>query len=132
TEARATTAPARGPRRSSPCRRPRPRPRPPPNLGADMARGLLYALAGAAIGAVAARAAYAAFTHTRGSTHTRGEADPAGRWTRKNHRGEIITLLEGPAFVAGASAAAARTPGLPARTRAAARLAGAGSGALRA
>ncbi|MEV4836600.1 hypothetical protein AB0K05_18895 [Nonomuraea sp. NPDC049486] len=90
-----------------------------------MARGLLYALAGAAIGAAAARAAYAALTRTQG-----GGGDPASRWTRKNHRGEPITLLEGPAFVAGASAAAALAPGLPARARAAALLAGAGSGAL--
>ncbi|NRQ40014.1 hypothetical protein HII36_50555 [Nonomuraea sp. NN258] len=86
-----------------------------------MARGLLYALAGAAVGAVAARAAYAAFVR---------RPDPGERWTRKNHRGEPITLLEGPAFVAGASAAAALTPGLPARVRLAALLAGAGSGAL--
>ncbi|HLU72942.1 MAG TPA: hypothetical protein VKZ82_12205, partial [Nonomuraea sp.] len=88
-----------------------------------MARGLLYALAGAAIGAVAARAAYTALTRTQGT-------DTGSRWTRKNHRGEPITLLEGPAFVAGAGAAAALTPGLPGRVRTAALLAGAGSGAL--
>ncbi|MFI7702803.1 hypothetical protein [Nonomuraea sp. NPDC049480] len=87
------------------------------------ARGLLYALAGAAIGAAAARAAYAAFTRNR-------PADLSGRWTRKNHRGEPITLLEGPAFVAGSGAAAALTPGLPGRLRAAALVAGVGSGAL--
>ncbi|NUP02240.1 MAG: hypothetical protein HOV97_31440 [Nonomuraea sp.] len=88
-----------------------------------MARGLLYALAGAAIGAAAARAAYSAFTRNR-------PADLGGRWTRKNHRGEPITLLEGPAFVAGSGAAAALTPGLAPRTRMAALLAGVGSGAL--
>ncbi|MEU8325691.1 hypothetical protein AB0C33_45620 [Nonomuraea sp. NPDC048881] len=88
-----------------------------------MARGLLYALAGAAIGAAAARAAYSAFTRNR-------PADLGGRWTRKNHRGEPITLLEGPAFVAGSGAAAALTPGLAPRTRLAAVLAGVGSGAL--
>ncbi|MFI6927595.1 hypothetical protein ACIBIZ_47220 [Nonomuraea spiralis] len=88
-----------------------------------MARGLLYALAGAAIGAAAARAAYSAFTRNR-------PADLGGRWTRKNHRGEPITLLEGPAFVAGAGAAAALTPGLTPRTRLAAALAGVGTGAL--
>ncbi|MEV4807981.1 hypothetical protein AB0K18_49015 [Nonomuraea sp. NPDC049421] len=87
------------------------------------ARGLLYALAGATIGAVAARVAYSAFTRNK-------PADLSGRWTRKNHRGEPITLLEGPAFVAGAGAAAALTPGLTPRVRAAALLAGAGSGAL--
>ncbi|MEO3792070.1 hypothetical protein ABGB14_17815 [Nonomuraea sp. B10E15] len=92
-------------------------------MPASRARGLLYALAGAAIGAVAARAAYTAFTRNR-------PAELSGRWTRKNHRGEPITLLEGPAFVAGASAAAALAPGIPGRVRAAALLAGAGSGAL--
>ncbi|TDC96530.1 hypothetical protein E1292_38290 [Nonomuraea deserti] len=92
-------------------------------MPASRARSMLYALAGAAIGAVAARAAYAAFTRNR-------PAELSGRWTRKNHRGEPITLLEGPAFVAGAGAAAALTPGIPGRVRAAALLAGAGSGAL--
>jgi UDP-GlcNAc:undecaprenyl-phosphate/decaprenyl-phosphate GlcNAc-1-phosphate transferase len=92
-------------------------------MPASRARGLLYALAGAAIGAAAARAAYAAFTRNR-------PADLSGRWTRKNHRGEPITLLEGPAFVAGAGAAAALTPGLSGRLRLAALVAGAGSGAL--
>lgn len=86
-----------------------------------MARGLLYALAGAALGAAAARAAYLAFTR---------EKDTGSRWARKNHRGEPITLLEGPAFVAGSGVAAALTPGLPPRVRLAALLAGAGSGAL--
>ncbi|MGW4793455.1 hypothetical protein ACWEPC_13735, partial [Nonomuraea sp. NPDC004297] len=62
-------------------------------MPASQARGLLFAVAGAAIGAVAARAAYAAFTRGR-------PADLSGRWTRKNHRGEPITLLEGPAFAA--------------------------------
>ena len=88
-----------------------------------MARSLLYALGGAALGAAAARAAYTALTRPR-------EDATAGRWTRKNHRGEPITLLEGPAFVAGAGAAAALAPGLPPRVRLAAMLAGAGSGAL--
>ncbi|MBB5784005.1 hypothetical protein [Nonomuraea jabiensis] len=92
-------------------------------MPAARAHGLLYALAGAAIGAAAARVAYAAFTRNR-------PADLSGRWTRKNHRGEPITLLEGPAFVAGASTAAALTPGLPGRLRLAALVAGAGSGAL--
>ncbi|MFI9843689.1 hypothetical protein ACIHFD_42085 [Nonomuraea sp. NPDC051941] len=92
-------------------------------MPATQARGLLYALAGAAIGAAAARVAYAAFTRNK-------PVDLSGRWTRKNHRGEPITLLEGPAFVAGASTAAALAPGLPGRLRLAALVAGAGSGAL--
>lgn len=86
-------------------------------------RALLGALAGAFLGAAAARAAYALF----------GRRPPVGdaeAWRRTNHRGEPITLLEGPAFVAGAAAATAVVPGLPARVRAAAVLAGAGSGFL--
>ncbi|GGS57392.1 hypothetical protein GCM10010156_15120 [Planobispora rosea] len=86
-------------------------------------RALLGALAGAALGAVAARAAYAAFTR-------RPPVGDAETWNRTNHRGEPITLLEGPALVAGAAAAAAAAPGLPAGTRAAALLAVAGSGVL--
>ncbi|GHH71576.1 hypothetical protein GCM10017673_25320 [Streptosporangium violaceochromogenes] len=86
-------------------------------------RALLGALAGALAGAAAARAAYALF----------GRRPPVGdaeTWARTNHRGEPITLLEGPAFVAGAAAAVAVAPGLPTRVRAAAVLAGAGSGLL--
>ncbi|WP_248965571.1 hypothetical protein [Sphaerisporangium perillae] len=86
-------------------------------------RTWLGALAGAALGAVAARAAYAAFTR-------RPPIGEEKTWTRTNHRGEPITLLEGPAFVAGAGAAAALAPGLSGRVRAAAVLAGVGSGAL--
>ncbi|MEU7857401.1 hypothetical protein [Nonomuraea sp. NPDC049141] len=92
-----------------------------------MARGLRYALVGAAIGAVAARAAYTAFTRLAPRA---GEEKESGRWTRTNHRGEPITLLEGPAFVAGSGVAAALAPGLPPRVRLAALLAGVGSGAL--
>ncbi|GIH42249.1 hypothetical protein Mco01_52490 [Microbispora corallina] len=85
------------------------------------------ALIGAALGAVAARAAYAAFRRRPplGDEKTADEY-----WTRVNHRGEPVTLLEGPAFVAGTAAAVALTPGLPLRARAAALLAGAGSGVL--
>ncbi|MFS1302973.1 hypothetical protein [Streptosporangium longisporum] len=86
-------------------------------------RALAGALAGAALGAVAARAAYAAFTR-------RPPVGDAETWARTNHRGEPITLLEGPAFVAGAGAAVAVIPGLPARVRAAAVLAAAGAGGL--
>ncbi|MCG5215082.1 hypothetical protein [Streptosporangium sp. KLBMP 9127] len=88
-----------------------------------MARALIAALAGAALGAVAARAAYTAFRR-------RPPLGDEKTWTRTNHRGEPITLLEGPAFVAGAGVAAALTPGLPGRVKAAALLAGVGSGAL--
>lgn len=54
----------------------------------------------------------------------------AQRWTRTNHRGEPISLLEGPAYVAGAAAGAALAPGLPPRLRVAALLAGTAAGAL--
>jgi UDP-N-acetylmuramyl pentapeptide phosphotransferase/UDP-N-acetylglucosamine-1-phosphate transferase len=53
-----------------------------------------------------------------------------GRWDRTNHRGEPISLVEGPAFVAGAVAGLALTPGTPARLRVAAILATATAGAL--
>ncbi|MEU4534912.1 hypothetical protein AB0G15_08600 [Streptosporangium sp. NPDC023825] len=86
-------------------------------------RALAGALAGAFLGAVAARAAYAAFTR-------RPPVGDAETWTRTNHRGEPITLLEGPAFVAGAGAAAAVIPGLPGGVRVAALLAVAGGGGL--
>ncbi|SDR26347.1 hypothetical protein [Thermostaphylospora chromogena] len=84
---------------------------------------VLAAAAAGALAAVAARVAYAAFRR-------RPPVGDEKTWTRENHRGEPITLLEGPALVAGASAAAALAPGLPARLRAAAVLAGAASGAL--
>nr|BFE80397.1 hypothetical protein GCM10020093_029980 [Planobispora longispora] len=73
-------------------------------------RALLSALAGAALGAVAARAAYAAFTR-------RPPVGDAETWSRTNHRGEPITLIEGPALVAGAAAAVAAAPGPPGRAR---------------
>ncbi|HEY3685464.1 MAG TPA: hypothetical protein VGL93_20715 [Streptosporangiaceae bacterium] len=73
-----------------------------------------------ALGAVAARAAYAALT--------RRPPGGAATWTRTNHRGEPLTLLEGPAVAGAASLACAAV--LPGRLRAAALLAGAGSGAL--
>ncbi|GIH28315.1 hypothetical protein Aph01nite_66250 [Acrocarpospora phusangensis] len=81
------------------------------------------ALSGAVIGAVAARAAYSAFRR-------RPPVGEEKTWTRTNHRGESVTLLEGPAYVAATGAAAALTPGLPWRLRAAAVLAGVGSGVL--
>ncbi|KQX66819.1 hypothetical protein [Angustibacter sp. Root456] len=52
------------------------------------------------------------------------------RWTRTNHRGEPISLLEGPAYVAGAVTGVALAPGVPGRLRAAAVLAGTAAGAL--
>jgi UDP-GlcNAc:undecaprenyl-phosphate/decaprenyl-phosphate GlcNAc-1-phosphate transferase len=72
-----------------------------------------------ALTAVAARAAYAALTRR----------PPGGRetWTRTNHRGEAVTLLEGPAAAAAAAAVSLVVPGMPARRRAALAVAGAGA-----
>jgi hypothetical protein len=74
------------------------------------------------LAAAAARAAYAALN----------QRPPGGReaWARTNHRGEPVTLLEGPAAAAGAAAASLIAPGLPPRTRVALALAGAGAGAF--
>jgi hypothetical protein len=82
---------------------------------------------GGALGAVAARAAYAALTRRPPGMNG---LDGRQVWGRTNHRGEPVTLLEGPAFVAGAAAAGLLTPGTPGRMRAAALLAAAGSGVL--
>jgi UDP-GlcNAc:undecaprenyl-phosphate/decaprenyl-phosphate GlcNAc-1-phosphate transferase len=51
-------------------------------------------------------------------------------WIRTNHRGEQVSLLEGPALAAAAAAAALVLPGLDYRDRMAAALAGAGAGAV--
>jgi UDP-N-acetylmuramyl pentapeptide phosphotransferase/UDP-N-acetylglucosamine-1-phosphate transferase len=86
-------------------------------LGTGLTSGLT-----AGLSAVAARSAYAAFN-----------ARPPGgrqRWARTNHRGEPVTLLEGPAVAAAAAAVALVAPGLPARTRAALAVAGTGAAAF--
>ena len=77
---------------------------------------------GAVFAATAARAAYAAF----------GRTPPGGRdtWTRTNHRGDQLTLLEGPAVALGAAAAAAVAPGLAVRPRLALVTAGLGAAAF--
>jgi hypothetical protein len=76
----------------------------------------------AVLAAAAARLSYAAL-----------QARPPGgdgTWSRTNHRGEPVTLLEGPAVAAGAVAGAILTPGLGWRGRAAMTVAGAGAAAL--
>jgi len=80
------------------------------------------ALATAVVAAAAARAAYAALS--------RRPPGDAGTWARTNHRGEPVTLLEGPAVTAAAMAASALGPGLAPRLRAALLVAGAGGGAM--
>jgi UDP-N-acetylmuramyl pentapeptide phosphotransferase/UDP-N-acetylglucosamine-1-phosphate transferase len=52
------------------------------------------------------------------------------RWRRVNHRGEPVTLLEGPALVAGTAAALALAPGLTPGQRVGGLTAVAGAGAL--
>ena len=85
------------------------------------ARGKLAAIAGAGLAAAAARAGYAGLTRRPPG----GEA----AWTRTNHRGEPVTLLEGPAVATAAVLAAMIGPGLAPRTRAALVAAGIGAGA---
>jgi hypothetical protein len=76
-------------------------------------------------GAVAAGATAAAFQALL-------SAPPGGpaRWARTNHRGEAVTLLEGPAYAVGAIAGVLLGSGVDARTRAAATLATAGAAGL--
>ena len=86
------------------------------------ARRAAASLLGPALAAGAARGAYALL-----------QARPPGgtaTWTRTNHRGEPVTLLEGPAAAAGAALAAALAPGLTGRARAALVAAAAGAGAF--
>jgi hypothetical protein len=74
------------------------------------------------LAAITARAAYAALN----------QRPPGGpqTWARTNHRGEPVTLLEGPAAAAAAVAVTLLAPGLPARGRAAIAVAGAGAAAF--
>ena len=74
------------------------------------------------LAASGARLAHAALTRMQ----------PGGEktWTRTNHRGEPVTLLEGPAVTIAAAAAALAVPGLDAGQRLALGVAGAGSGAF--
>ena len=86
-----------------------------------MRRALAAGLAGLA-GAAAARAAYAALTRY----------PPGGEktWTRTNHRGEPVTLLEGPAAALGAVATQLLYPERTVAPRQSLTLALAGAGAL--
>jgi UDP-GlcNAc:undecaprenyl-phosphate/decaprenyl-phosphate GlcNAc-1-phosphate transferase len=86
------------------------------------ARGLAAAAAAGATAAGAARLAYAALNQRPpGGTKT---------WSRTNHRGEPVTLLEGPALTAGAIVGVLAQAGLGSGSaRSAAAMAVAGTGA---
>ena len=87
--------------------------------GGERDGGELDSATTGALAAGAARAIYAALN----------SRPPGSRavWTRTNHRGEQVTLLEGPAVAAGAVTAAALASALPARGRGALAAAGAGA-----
>ena len=75
-----------------------------------------------AAAAAAARLAYRALVRAQpGGAHT---------WHRTNHRGEPVTLLEGPAVTLAAAAAALAVPGIGRPERLALAVAGAGGGAF--
>jgi len=76
----------------------------------------------AAVAAAAARLSYAGLR--------RRPPGGAATWSRTNHRGEPVTLLEGPAAAIGAAAGALLAPGLAGRERAALILAGAAAAAF--
>jgi UDP-GlcNAc:undecaprenyl-phosphate/decaprenyl-phosphate GlcNAc-1-phosphate transferase len=76
----------------------------------------------AALAAGLARAAYTILS--------RRPPGGAGTWTRTNHRGEPVTLVEGPALALAAIAAPALDRGLAPRLRAALAVAGSGAAAF--
>jgi UDP-GlcNAc:undecaprenyl-phosphate/decaprenyl-phosphate GlcNAc-1-phosphate transferase len=80
------------------------------------------ALGSAALSSTAARAAYTLLS--------RKPPGRPGTWTRTNHRGEEVTLVEGPAVAVAAATVAAVAPGLHGRARAALAVAGAGAAAF--
>jgi UDP-GlcNAc:undecaprenyl-phosphate GlcNAc-1-phosphate transferase len=85
-------------------------------------RSAAAAVTSAAVAAAVARAAFAALS--------RRPPGGAATWTRTNHRGEPVTLLEGPALAIAAVAAPALGGGVPARLRAALAVAGLGAAAF--
>jgi len=96
---------------------------PGPAAGASKAAGAgTAAVLAAGAAACVARAAYAALR--------RKPPGGAGTWTRTNHRGEQLTLLEGPALTVAGVAVSAIGPGLPPQARAALAVAGAGAAAF--
>jgi UDP-N-acetylmuramyl pentapeptide phosphotransferase/UDP-N-acetylglucosamine-1-phosphate transferase len=75
----------------------------------------------AGVAAVLSRAALRRWRRPQGGW---GTSSAPGRWDRTNHRGEPVSLLEGPAFVVGALAGVALAPGASPRVRSAAMVAG--------
>lgn len=84
---------------------------------------------GAVLRAAVAGAAAAAASAAAWSARERppGGATP---WTRTNHRGDDVTMWEGPSWAVGAVAGALAAPGLPPRVRAGAAVATAGAAAF--
>jgi UDP-N-acetylmuramyl pentapeptide phosphotransferase/UDP-N-acetylglucosamine-1-phosphate transferase len=74
-------------------------------------------------------AAAAAAAATAGARTRLGAQPPGGpqRWTRTNHRGEPVSMLEGPAVAAGVVAGALLSGGRPQHVAAVAAAAGAGA-----
>jgi UDP-GlcNAc:undecaprenyl-phosphate/decaprenyl-phosphate GlcNAc-1-phosphate transferase len=87
--------------------------------GRSLTRPAATALVTGTLAAGLARAGYAALRRR----------PPGGEstWTRTNHRGEQVTLAEGPALALAAIAAPALGAGMPPRLRAALAVAGAGA-----
>ena len=86
----------------------------------------------AAASAVAALTAAAAAGTARAAYAALSRRPPGGAaiWTRTNHRGDQLTLLEGPALAAGSVAVSVLGPGLPPQVRAALAVAGTGAAAF--
>jgi UDP-GlcNAc:undecaprenyl-phosphate/decaprenyl-phosphate GlcNAc-1-phosphate transferase len=90
------------------------------------ARSLCAAAAAATAARLGLRAARGL---ARSAAGTGGVLDEE-RWSRTNHRGEPVTLLEGPVFAAAAAAGVLAAPALPGRVRTAGALAALGAGAF--
>jgi UDP-N-acetylmuramyl pentapeptide phosphotransferase/UDP-N-acetylglucosamine-1-phosphate transferase len=83
--------------------------------------------------AAAAGAARLGLRAARGLAHSAagsGGVLDEQRWSRTNHRGEPVTLLEGPVYAAAAAAGVLAAPALPGRVRTAGALAALGAGAF--
>jgi UDP-N-acetylmuramyl pentapeptide phosphotransferase/UDP-N-acetylglucosamine-1-phosphate transferase len=93
-------------------------------------RQAVRSLCAAAAGAAAARLGLRAARGLARASAGTGTVLDEERWTRTNHRGEPVTLLEGPVYAAAAAAGVLAAPALPGRVRAAGVLAALGAGAF--